>query len=192
MPQIIKGCPRDKWEEVQAIQHEPFVYIKSNGSRWLGDEEGDIPELLEVLRTWKLDSRMFHHGFITVNPCQGIPDPHAHGKYIDGPRLYSCEGVHSFFGNFVEVSHVFSIDTNDAETIAALTSAIEANAGKLITYRVELSEGKYHRFDYSDRTADLVKAREAFESHPIATLEELSDGAYLHTLDQSCNGKEQA
>ena len=130
-PHIIKGCPRDKWEEVQAIQHEPFIYIKSNGSRWMGDEEGDISELLEVLAKHELDSRMFNHDFITVDPCEGVRDPHVYGKWIDGPRLYECDGVYSFFGNFVDVSHVFNIDTNHKPTIDALLAAIEAN--KIIT-----------------------------------------------------------
>ena len=128
---IIKGCPRDKWEEVQAIQHEPFIYIKSNGSRWMGDEEGDISELLGVLAKHELDSRMFKHGFITVDPCEGVQDPHVPGKWIDGPRLYECDGVYNFFGNFVGVSHVFDIDTNHKPTIDALVAAIEAN--KIIT-----------------------------------------------------------
>ena len=129
---IIKGCPADKWEEVQAIQDEPFVYIMSNGSRWFGEEEGDIAELLEVLSKHRIDYERFTPGYIhTLNPCEGIYNPawnfeNEEPRWINGPRMYRGE-VHRFGGNFEHISHVFSIDTNDPATIVALTAAIEAN-----------------------------------------------------------------
>lgn len=134
MVHIIKGCPRDKWEEVQAIQHEPFIYIQSNGSRWAGEEEGDIPELLETLAKYRLDSDRFEH-FYSENPCYAELNPHAirwepwtkeNPHYIDGRRMYEVDTVH-FFGNFECVSHVFRITTNHKPTIAALIAAIDAN-----------------------------------------------------------------
>lgn len=135
-PIIIKGCPRDKWEEVQSIQHQPFIYIQSNGSRWAGEEEGDIAELLDTLAKYRLDYDRFGLSFYTVNPCAGVSNPDAlswepdsptNRHWIDGPRLYSCDGGVHFFGNFLEVSHVFSITTNHQPTIDALVAAIEAN-----------------------------------------------------------------
>jgi hypothetical protein len=36
-PIIIKGTPREKWDEVQTIQHQPFIFIQSNGSKWASD-----------------------------------------------------------------------------------------------------------------------------------------------------------
>jgi hypothetical protein len=135
-PRIIKGCPRDKWDEVQAIQHEPFIYIQSNGSRWAGEEEGDIAELLETLGKYRLDYERFPGKFYSVDPCAGVRNPDAqpwepdsadNRHWIDGPRLYEADGVYGFFGNFLEVSHVFNIDTNHKPTIDALISAIGAN-----------------------------------------------------------------
>lgn len=127
-PRVIKGCPRDKWEEVQAIQHEPFVYIMGNGSKWAGEEEDDIDKLLEVLAKYRLDDRLGPE-FYTVNVCRGVRNPDANGtrQWIDGPRLYECEGVYRFCGNFLEISHGFSIDTNHMPTIDALVTALEAN-----------------------------------------------------------------
>lgn len=135
MPIVIKGCPRDKWEEVQAIQHEPFVYIMSNGSKWAGEEEDDVETLLNVLATYRLDYERFSNSgpFYSADPCTWAHNPEWNWennvpKYIDGPRLYACDGVVRFFGNFLAVSHVFNIDTNDKPTIDALIAAIDANA----------------------------------------------------------------
>jgi hypothetical protein len=138
-PRVIKGAPGGpdgKWEEVQAIQHEPFVYIMSNGSKWAGEEADDIAELLAALATHRLDDERFDSSFYSVNPCQGERNPAycafeksgpTNQAYIDGARMYECEGVYRFFGNFLGVSHVFHIDTNHKPTIDALIAAIEAN-----------------------------------------------------------------
>lgn len=128
---IVKGCPRDKWEEVQAIQHEPFVYIMGNGSRWAGSEEGDISELLDMLAKHTLDVERFKD-FWSVDPCSAMDNPDWHfgselPRWIDGERLYAHDGVYRFFGNFLDYSHGFSIDTNDRPTIDALTNAIRLN-----------------------------------------------------------------
>jgi hypothetical protein len=48
-------------------------------------------------------------------------------KYIDGPRIYAADGVVRFFGNFKDLSHVFTIDTNHQPTIERLKEAIGAN-----------------------------------------------------------------
>jgi hypothetical protein len=141
---IIKGSPREKWEEVQSIQHEPFIYIQSNGSWWAGEEEADIPELLDVLGKYRLDSEMFKGKFITINPCYfAYGDPSkGEPEYIDGPRMYAAD-VQTFFGNFEAVSHVFHITTNHQPTIDALTAAIEAN--KFIVDAVEEKDNEYQQ-----------------------------------------------
>lgn len=125
----IKGTPCDKWAEVQSVQHSPFVYIASNGSRWMGEEVGDIDELLYALENkGALDVRMFG-SFINDNPCEGVFDANTR-KYVDGPRMFDVP-VTYFFGNFEEYSHVFSIYTNNAETIELLTSAINRNLERI-------------------------------------------------------------
>jgi hypothetical protein len=127
---FIKGCPRDKWEEVQAVQHEPFIYIMGNGSKWAGEEEDNLDTLLLMLSNYRLD---MERTAITVNPCVGAVNPNwtwgsGEPRWIDGQRMYACDGVVSFSGNFERYSHGFSIDTNDPSTIATLTRAIERNA----------------------------------------------------------------
>jgi hypothetical protein len=134
-PIIIKGCPRDKWEEVQAIQHEPFIYIMYNGSKWAGEEADDIAVLLEMLATHPLRKDDFSDW--NDNVCRGIDNPDwnyfcdpAIPRYIAGPRMYEAEGVTRFNGNFEDYSHAFGIDTNDLETIRALKQAFIANREK--------------------------------------------------------------
>lgn len=133
MANIVIGTPRDKWEEVQKIQNEPFIFIQSNGSRWAGEEAAPIAELLHMLATHTLDPVFEDYGnFFSVNPCVGVRNPdwnysNNEPEWIDGGRLYSCDGVYRFSGNFYDCSHVFNIDTNDAETISALTAAIRKN-----------------------------------------------------------------
>jgi len=133
MTYIIYGTPRDKWEEVQAIQHEPFIFISSNGSRWYGEQPGDIAELLAALGKYALDVDRFD-SFCTVDPCSATVNPkwmplasNTEPQWIDGKRLYEANGVCRYFGNFSDYSHVFNIDTNDKPTIDALDAAIKAN-----------------------------------------------------------------
>lgn len=127
---VIKGCPREQWEHVQAIQHEPFLYISSNGSKWAGQEEDDLDVLLYVLTQYRLDPERTD---VIVNPCVAVDNPNwtwasAEPRWIDGPRVYTYNPVVRFTGNFLNYSHGFSIDTNDPETIAILQTAIEQNS----------------------------------------------------------------
>ena len=73
--------------------------INSNGSKWAGQEPDTIETLLDVLAHHPLDN--------TFEPF-----------FEDG----------RFFGNFRNLSHVFSIDTDDADVIAQLNSAIKSAA----------------------------------------------------------------
>lgn len=136
-PITIKGNGPEKWDAVQAIQHRPFIYIAGNGSHWAGSEEDDLPVLLDVLRTYQLDQSRTS---IEVNPCCGIDNPNwkwgaGEPRWVDGPRLYACDGVVRFTGNFLEISHGFRIDTNDPATICQLQNLITNNA-------IALAEGK--------------------------------------------------
>lgn len=130
----IKGQPIDKWQEViEASRVGEFIYIASNGSKWAGQEPDDIDKLLEVLSKHPLDIARFG-GFYELNPCTATYNPEypasSDTKWIDGPRLFPVEGVVRFHGNFRGISHVFSIDTNHAETIKSLVAAIAANIQK--------------------------------------------------------------
>lgn len=118
---IVKGDICEKWEEVQSAQYSPFIYINNGMS---------LEAVLENLERYQL-GRDF--GEITHNPCKGVVNekwdfmsdssvPH----WIDGPRLFESE-VTRISGNFVDYSAVFDIWTNDPDTIAALTAAINAN-----------------------------------------------------------------
>lgn len=130
---IIKGDWRGNEDQVNRAQHGRFIFINSNGSRWAGEEPGDIAELLDVLGKEPLDPSFEAFGnFISVNPCSGVINPEygkvvGAEKWIDGPRIFDVEGVVHFFGNFYHYSHVFGIYTNDPETIDKLTAAIRAN-----------------------------------------------------------------
>lgn len=119
---IIKGSIPEKWAEVQASQHSPFVYINSGES---------VEAVLDTLSLYQLS---WEYGAgVTRNPCTGIVNPKwsfasdaSVPHWIDGPRIFDAE-VTKFSGNFVDYSAVFDIWTNDPGTIEALTAAINAN-----------------------------------------------------------------
>jgi len=136
-PIVIKGSPGGpdgKWDVVQAIQHQPFIYIHYNGSHWAGEEEDDISVLLDVLAKYRLDDYWLP-GY-SVDPCYGIDNPNCkrwepstpdNPSFIDGPRMYECNGVYRFSGNFANLSHAFCIETNHKPTIDALVTAMQNN-----------------------------------------------------------------
>lgn len=131
---IFTGCPLERWEEVQAAQHEPFIYIQHNGSHFAGAGPDGIEKLLQMLRDYRLDSWWEEVGVATVDPCAGVQNPdwnYASGpevaRWINGERLYDCDGVVSYSGNFARYSHGFCIQTNHKPTIDALNEAIENN-----------------------------------------------------------------
>lgn len=82
--------------------------IHHNGSRWAGEAPATVEELLNVLATEALDRRF-----------------EAYGNFIVNSALH--QGTVSFFGNFYALSHGFSIETDDAQTIRALTASIREN-----------------------------------------------------------------
>jgi hypothetical protein len=95
--------------------------IRSNGSKWAGEQPDDIPALLDVLASTPLDRSFEAYGNF-YNPAPGFCDQlgrHTH------PKEY--EGLASFFGNFFCLSHVFNIYTNEPQVIADLLTAIDQN-----------------------------------------------------------------
>lgn len=86
------------------------THINSNGSKWAGQAPDSIETLIKVLNESPLD-RVFE----------------MYGNFIKDRDDEYRPGMVNFFGNFFTLSHVFNIDTDDAETIEALTSAIRAN-----------------------------------------------------------------
>lgn len=83
-----------------------FTEIISNGSKWAGEPLDTVDDLLRVLSECSLD-RTFED----------------YGNFI----MPEGEGIVHFWGNFFDISHVFSIRTDDAPTIERLTLAIRAN-----------------------------------------------------------------
>ena len=89
--------------------------IHSNGSKWAGEEPDTIEELIEVLKTYKLDFGRFGcHGFIHFRNNNGFSsqDYHMHNIQIAG--------------NFLDISHVFNIE-GVYQDLEKLVYAIEDN-----------------------------------------------------------------
>jgi len=81
--------------------------IISNGSKWAGEAPDSVEDLLKVLEDNALDPRFEDFGNFVYEP--------------------DSNGVTRFFGNFFSLSHVFNLDTDEPETIKALTEAIKKN-----------------------------------------------------------------
>lgn len=83
--------------------------IISNGSRWMGQANATLPELLTVMAEHKID-------------------PHWH-DLLSG-NVPGRPGFVSYLGNFATLSHVFHIVTDDPEVCATMNAAIRANAAR--------------------------------------------------------------
>lgn len=104
--------------------------IQSNGSRWAGESPATLAELLEVMGRHQLDP--------SFNNCECLA--HRAGPNIGtwdkavypdlGPIYPDHPDTVRFWGNFFDVSHVFSIDTDDPEVMVALRKAIANNRAK--------------------------------------------------------------
>lgn len=96
-----------------------MLEIISNGSKWAGQSPDTVGVLLEVLSKHTLDPRFEQYGnFVRAD----TPD-----IYIRDGHVQAIPGAFRFFGNFIDVSHVFNIRTDEPAIIKALTDAIEAN-----------------------------------------------------------------
>ena len=102
------------------IGDEAKTIIISNGSRMASESRATIDELIEVLKEDPLDLTFMRYGGF-VDCC-----PVAASSRIP---LYP-DGYEMFWGNFIKVSHVFHIVTNDPEVIAALHAGISVNLSR--------------------------------------------------------------
>lgn len=92
------------------------MIIHSNGSKWAGQDPDSVDVLIDVLSKYPLDLERFAcFGFVNFN---------------DNGR--------SFFGNFLNISHVFRIDTEntieDQEIADRLTNAIKDNIKRTLNH----------------------------------------------------------
>jgi len=103
-----------------------MLEITSNGSKWYGEEQDTIDKLLEVLAVEPLDRSFENFGNFIYKPFTW---KYGRGNYIvnDKPMYPDNPGALNFFGNFLRVSHVFNITTDDKAIIAKLGKAIRAN-----------------------------------------------------------------
>lgn len=88
-----------------------------NGSKWAGEAPDSVEKLLEVLARETLDPKFERYGDFGPR----VDDAHADEYGID-----KRAGMH-FHGNFLTVSHAFSVVTDDSAVIADLIRAIKAN-----------------------------------------------------------------
>jgi hypothetical protein len=123
--------------------------IQSNGSKWMGETPDGVEKLLEVLSTETLD-----------------PEFEAYGNFIQAPEQIKFvkpypdfEGLHNFFGNFITVSHVFNIWTNDPKIIKELSDAINKNK--------ETLEYKFYRLPDDIEQLVAMEVNGSFETYEI-------------------------
>lgn len=96
-----------------------MLEIISNGSKWYGEKPDTIEDLIQVLNTEILDPSFEDYGnFINLNPT-----------WLKKDFAEKYKGCVKIFGNFMTVSHVFNIITDQSEIIQKLTEAINKNKG---------------------------------------------------------------
>jgi len=108
-PVLFFGPPCDRWDEVEAAQDSPFLYIVGNGSPFNRDQR--LHTLFTALEKYRLDVERF-------------------GEFWTVGRQFRVDGVLHFFGGFEDFAHGFIILTNHVETIARLQDAIRANLAR--------------------------------------------------------------
>lgn len=83
-----------------------MINVHWNGSKFAGEEPDSVDELLRVLAEHTLDPTFEKYGNFAEN---------------------QADGVVLFWGNFYDLSHGFSVETDERELIERLTGAIRAN-----------------------------------------------------------------
>ena len=108
----------------------PFTRIISNGS---GRTE-PLQALLDRLASHTLDPDFEAYGNFITRCIASRSAGYDHSVspprllYVDtGPIYPEAPDAVRFWGNFLDVSAVFCVDTNDPATMGALTAAIRAN-----------------------------------------------------------------
>ena len=109
-----------------------MLKVIANGSKWAGDTEDPIEVLFERLLKHVLDPRweecFIHRAYGAI---EGGRDASGRMTFVDtGPIYPDAPGALRFCGNFLEVSAVFTIDTDEPETIERLTSLIRQNQAR--------------------------------------------------------------
>lgn len=109
-----------------------MVLINSNGSKWGGEQPDQLAALFERLASTPLDPEFEDYGnFCCGEARKGIAskdEQTGETVYLSGDPIYpEAPTAVRFWGNFYEVSAVFSIDTDEPDLIEKLTTAIRAN-----------------------------------------------------------------
>jgi len=105
-----------------------MLTINSNGSKWYGEQPDSIDKLIEVLGQHTLDPRFEKHGNFIYKPYHAKRDEQ--GEFVDDldkPIFPDHPDAVNIWGNFLEVSHVFNIHTDEPVVIDRLSAAIRAN-----------------------------------------------------------------
>ena len=89
---------------------DKFTLIESNGSKWLGQHPDDLDKLYSMLCDHKLILH-FYPGY----------------EAIDNYEWYRQLGMIRFHGNFQDISHCFSVDTNDSGVIKMMLGHLTVN-----------------------------------------------------------------
>jgi hypothetical protein len=84
------------------LKHVFTIY--HNGSRWAGEIPADFSTLLKLMEVEPLDWERF-------------------GNFTG----FNKDGTVHCMGNFLRISHAFSIDTDSKDIIASLATALEVN-----------------------------------------------------------------
>ncbi len=119
-----------------------FTRVISNGSGYVAP----LAVLFERLAVHTLDPSFELHGNF-VGPCHGAaPAGYDHSaqpprlQWLDtGPLYPEHPQALQFWGNFLDVSHVFCVHTDDPETVKALSAAIRANQATPAYVRAQIA-----------------------------------------------------
>ena len=94
-----------------------MLIINSNGSKWFEQPSDSIDNLKEVLKYYALDPKFEKHGnFVNRNP-----------QWVTEDLKEKYKGCSTIFGNFLEISHIFSIITNDEKLLAEIEELVNEN-----------------------------------------------------------------
>lgn len=94
-----------------------MLEIISNGSKWFGEAPDTINDLIKVMGEHTLDPIYEKSG--------GIINAHPHWCSEKSAKKYN--GCTIFSGNFIDISHVFYIVTDEQPVIAQLSKVILTN-----------------------------------------------------------------
>lgn len=123
-----------------------MLTINANGSKWAGQEQDSITVLLERLATNTLDPRFEDYGnfIMPARMTRRTVDAHTGEELIEdaGPLYPGAPDAVRFWGNFYDVSAVFSVDTDEGFIIEKLTAAIRANQASEAYARAKVDRQK--------------------------------------------------